>query len=148
MATTTPDCIPQVARCVLRGNSDIFTFTLKEEGTPVDITGYTANYAVRPVPPANSITDDTSAEISAIGTIPTGTDGLVLFNIPPDDTRIPLGDHLYDIKLTNVAEDERTYVGGTLTVVLSPSSNSIDHSQPIAFSNTSLYETDAENCAV
>jgi len=110
------DCIKQVDRCMVRGTSDIFTFTLSNAGVPTDITGYTIRYTVRRAIPGNDIVDDTNAEISAVATITDASNGISVFNIPPADTKIPIGDYYYDIKVINPDDEDYIPVGGTLEV--------------------------------
>ena len=110
MASLLNICPVEIDLCISRGDTTPFTFTmLKADGTtPEDITGFsyllTVNVLEEPGP-----SDSFLFQLS--GTIPTGTDGVVQFQLSAAQAD-NLGDFFFDVQQTDGASDVRTVVKG------------------------------------
>lgn len=120
MAAATPTlelCPYRANLCIVRGDSPVFEFALKQDtitGAPIDITGrtYTLTVDTREEPD-----DDSTNSFAIAGTVPTGTDGIVRFQPTTVQTALltPGTPYFFDVQQTNGAE-VRTIIRGEVEV--------------------------------
>lgn len=96
-----------------QGDTFMFTMTLKNGSTPINITGWT------PLAQIRKVSDETLGETPALdATVPTGTDGVVLIGLSNTETGALDGDteYKYDIQLEDASGNIRTFIGGKITI--------------------------------
>lgn len=94
---------------------------LDADGSAVDITGATIRFTVKTSEWDDS-TDDSTASITASGSIVSAADGTYSIALTPTDTEIDAGKYFYDIKIDMDSDgtDIKRLAKGKLTIDGSP----------------------------
>ncbi len=86
-------------------------------GTPLDITGYTISFTIRKNIPATTVVNDEDAIIAKVITSHTApTEGKTTIVISRDEMNIDLGNYYYDIQMKTSANKVRTVQTGKFIV--------------------------------
>lgn len=106
-------CPETVHLCVKRGDTASWTYTIKEDGQPKDITGWSYKLTVDP---SSEPVDASKNLFSLAGVIAVGTDGKIKFQmslVQADN----VGKNFYELQQTDAATDVRTLLEGEYVFV-------------------------------
>ena len=98
-----------------QGATFTLSFTIDTNGTPWDLTSYTAAMQVRPfVESTTKIFDLTSGDGITLG----GSNGTVVVSISAQDmTTATVGRHVYDLELTSPSDIVTKILAGTFIII-------------------------------
>lgn len=113
MATLLNLCPLEINLCFSRGDTPVFSFTLKEDGSPIDITGSSFLLTVDPSPAPTGSGDNL---FQLTGSIPVGTDGVVQFQATAMQMDLAPGVYFYDVQWTDAASAIRTIIAGEFEI--------------------------------
>ncbi len=82
------------------------TFTITDDGDPLDLTDSTIELAFKDVGVAYAAIDGEKVLTKTIDDITDGTDGIVVFELTSSDMDIPAGKYLYDIYISTVTQGD------------------------------------------
>jgi hypothetical protein len=100
--------------CRVRGDTFPFTVQIRQNGTAVDITGYTVVMTVN----RQSTPSNTDRQLfQSTGVINDGPSGQVVFTLTPTQANQTPGDYFYDMQYTDGGGFVRTFVKGAYQVV-------------------------------
>ena len=89
-----------------------FTVIIKQNGTPVDITGSTLTITLKKKP-----TDDDPGALQKDAVLTDPTNGTALFTLSSSDTDIDAMSYYYDIQWKDVANNITTILSGSVEVL-------------------------------
>jgi hypothetical protein len=99
--------------CRTRGDTFPFTVVISQDGSVVDITGYTI---IMTVDPSNEPADALNNLFSVTATVPTGTDGRAVFTLTAPNADQTPGEYFHDMQLTDGGGNIRTFARGTYLI--------------------------------
>ena len=106
-------CPIDVDLCFTRGDSVLWTFQIKSEGVPVNITGFSFLLTVDPSPePTGSGTN----LFQLTGSVITPLSGIVQFGMTPTQANQVPNEYYFDLQMTDGGGKIRTVAKGKFTI--------------------------------
>lgn len=100
-----------------RGDSRTLRVTVTSGGSPVDLTGYSIAFTVRPDEDADAVITKSSADPTEINITDAANGRLEIYLQPADTENLQLRSYDYDVEITSPTGVVSTVVVGTLTIL-------------------------------
>ncbi len=94
------------------------TITARENGVPINLTGYTAKMEIR-----HSVSNDVVLTLQTGSGITMTSLGVINITMTAAQTAQLVGQYLYDLQITDTSSRIRTYTHGLITVMFDTTNN-------------------------
>lgn len=101
---------------IIRGDSESIIVDLKENNTPLDITGMTIFFTVKPAL-TDDLTDSTAIITKNVTSLTDPTSGIATIDLTPSDTNKTPGIYYYDVQFKDADGVITSIPYGTLEII-------------------------------